>query len=123
MTAIVLPAAASAPAGAEPILHHVHGLAFTPDGTALLVPAHESNRGRKVNEARNEHRGMACRSCEVHSEQLYRNSISAWLPLALMLVVCGSAHFLMTRSMAAGQQSEGPQPEQDTQCRLTCGHT
>lgn len=24
----------------EPILHHVHGLAFTPDGGALLVPAH-----------------------------------------------------------------------------------
>ncbi len=27
-------------AGAEPILHHVHGLAFAPDGKALLVPAH-----------------------------------------------------------------------------------
>ena len=27
-------------ASAEPILHHVHGLAFTPDGGALLVPAH-----------------------------------------------------------------------------------
>lgn len=25
---------------AEPILHHVHGLAFTPDGKALMVPAH-----------------------------------------------------------------------------------
>jgi hypothetical protein len=24
----------------EPILHHVHGLAFTPDGGALIVPAH-----------------------------------------------------------------------------------
>lgn len=29
-----------APASAEPILHHVHGLAFTPDGGALVVPAH-----------------------------------------------------------------------------------
>lgn len=28
------------PVSAEPILHHVHGLAFTPDGKALLVPAH-----------------------------------------------------------------------------------
>jgi hypothetical protein len=28
------------PAVAEPILHHVHGLAFTPDGKALMVPAH-----------------------------------------------------------------------------------
>lgn len=27
-------------ANAEPILHHVHGLAFTPDGKALAVPAH-----------------------------------------------------------------------------------
>ena len=27
-------------ASAEPILHHVHGLAFTPDGKALMVPAH-----------------------------------------------------------------------------------
>jgi len=27
-------------ASAEPILHHVHGLAFTPDGGALVVPAH-----------------------------------------------------------------------------------
>jgi len=33
-------ASAAAPAGAEPILHHVHGLAFTPDGKALVVPAH-----------------------------------------------------------------------------------
>ena len=30
----------AAPASAKPILHHVHGLAFTPDGRALLVPAH-----------------------------------------------------------------------------------
>ncbi len=30
----------AAPASAEPILHHVHGLAFTPDGGALVVPAH-----------------------------------------------------------------------------------
>lgn len=30
----------AAPASAEPILHHVHGLAFTPDGKALVVPAH-----------------------------------------------------------------------------------
>ncbi len=30
----------SPPADAEPILHHVHGLAFTPDGKALVVPAH-----------------------------------------------------------------------------------
>lgn len=29
-----------APANAEPILHHVHGMAFTPDGKALAVPAH-----------------------------------------------------------------------------------
>lgn len=29
-----------APANAEPILHHVHGMAFTPDGKALVVPAH-----------------------------------------------------------------------------------
>ncbi|MGH8620562.1 MAG: F510_1955 family glycosylhydrolase, partial [Burkholderiales bacterium] len=28
------------PASAEPILHHIHGLAFTPDGKALVVPAH-----------------------------------------------------------------------------------
>lgn len=28
------------PVIAEPILHHVHGLAFAPDGKALLVPAH-----------------------------------------------------------------------------------
>ncbi len=28
------------PVHAEPILHHVHGLAFAPDGKALLVPAH-----------------------------------------------------------------------------------
>ena len=27
-------------AGADTILHHVHGLAFTPDGSALVVPAH-----------------------------------------------------------------------------------
>lgn len=27
-------------ARAEPILHHVHGLAFTPNGDALIVPAH-----------------------------------------------------------------------------------
>lgn len=33
-------ALAAAPASAEPILHHVHGLAFTPDGRALMVPAH-----------------------------------------------------------------------------------
>lgn len=33
-------ALAAAPASAEPILHHVHGLAFTPDGKALVVPAH-----------------------------------------------------------------------------------
>lgn len=33
-------AAVGVPASAEPILHHVHGLAFTPDGAALLVPAH-----------------------------------------------------------------------------------
>ncbi len=31
---------AGPPASAEPILHHVHGLAFAPDGKALLVPAH-----------------------------------------------------------------------------------
>lgn len=30
----------AAPASAEPVLHHVHGLAFTPDGRALMVPAH-----------------------------------------------------------------------------------
>lgn len=29
-----------APVSAEPILHHVHGLAFTPDGKALVIPAH-----------------------------------------------------------------------------------
>ena len=28
------------PVSAEPILHHVHGLAFTPDGKALAIPAH-----------------------------------------------------------------------------------
>jgi photosystem II stability/assembly factor-like uncharacterized protein len=27
-------------ATAETVLHHVHGLAFTPDGKALMVPAH-----------------------------------------------------------------------------------
>lgn len=32
--------AAAAIARAEQILHHVHGLAFTPDGAALVVPAH-----------------------------------------------------------------------------------
>ena len=31
---------AGAIARAEQILHHVHGLAFTPDGAALVVPAH-----------------------------------------------------------------------------------
>lgn len=30
----------AAPASAQPIIHHVHGLAFTPDGGALVVPAH-----------------------------------------------------------------------------------
>jgi len=30
----------AATARAEQILHHVHGLAFTPDGAALVVPAH-----------------------------------------------------------------------------------
>jgi hypothetical protein len=33
-------AGAAAIARAEQILHHVHGLAFTPDGAALVVPAH-----------------------------------------------------------------------------------
>ena len=33
-------AGATATARAEQILHHVHGLAFTPDGAALVVPAH-----------------------------------------------------------------------------------
>ena len=37
VTALGMP---GAPARAEPILHHVHGLAFTPDGKALAVPAH-----------------------------------------------------------------------------------
>ncbi|HYC48238.1 MAG TPA: glycosyl hydrolase [Burkholderiales bacterium] len=32
---LALPAAT-----AEPVLHHVHGLAFTPDGKSLVVPAH-----------------------------------------------------------------------------------
>jgi phosphoribosyl-AMP cyclohydrolase len=32
--------AALSPARAEPVLHHVHGLAFTPDGKGLVVPAH-----------------------------------------------------------------------------------
>lgn len=36
----VASAAGGAAASAEPLLHHVHGLAFTPDGAALLVPAH-----------------------------------------------------------------------------------
>lgn len=39
LTALLLVAAAGA-AHAETILHHVHGLAFTPDGKALMVPAH-----------------------------------------------------------------------------------
>lgn len=30
----------SPPVSAAPILHHVHGLAFTPDGKALVAPAH-----------------------------------------------------------------------------------
>lgn len=30
---------------------------------------------------------------------------SQWLSAALMLAVCGGAHFLMTRSTAAGEQS------------------
>jgi len=41
-------ASAAAPASAEPILHHVHGLAFTPDGGALLVPAHTGMRSRSL---------------------------------------------------------------------------
>jgi photosystem II stability/assembly factor-like uncharacterized protein len=32
--------AALSAASAETVLHHVHGLAFTPDGKALMVPAH-----------------------------------------------------------------------------------
>lgn len=32
--------AAVSAARAEPVLHHVHGLAFTPDGRTLVVPAH-----------------------------------------------------------------------------------
>jgi len=30
----------AAPARAETVLHHVHGLAYTPDGKSLMVPAH-----------------------------------------------------------------------------------
>lgn len=40
ITVALASAAGRAVASAEPILHHVHGLAFTSDGAALLVSAH-----------------------------------------------------------------------------------
>ena len=40
MAATLVWLAAFSAARAEPILHHVHGLAFTPDGKSLVVPAH-----------------------------------------------------------------------------------
>ncbi|MGH8702602.1 MAG: F510_1955 family glycosylhydrolase [Burkholderiales bacterium] len=33
-------AVAASSARAEPVLHHVHGLAFSPDGRSLIVPSH-----------------------------------------------------------------------------------
>lgn len=40
LAAAVLSWAAASAAAADTVLHHVHGLAFTPDGTSLMVPAH-----------------------------------------------------------------------------------
>ena len=40
LAAAVISLAAAAAAAADTVLHHVHGLAFTPDGQSLMVPAH-----------------------------------------------------------------------------------
>lgn len=39
----------------------------------------------------------------------FRDSFGAWLPLVLMLAVCGGMHFLMTRS--SGNESDKKQHE------------
>jgi hypothetical protein len=51
----------------------------------------------------------ACVVPAVALAYFFRDSLGTWLPLALMLAVCGGMHFLMTRS--GGNESDKKQHE------------
>ena len=40
IVSLLVPVAFAGNASRQTVLHHVHGLAFTPDGKTLVVPAH-----------------------------------------------------------------------------------